>query len=186
MVTEDEVYKIGTITRTHGVRGELAFLFTDDVWDSIDADYLFLRLDGLLVPFFLEEWRFRSDTLALVKFEDIDTADAAQPLVGADVCFPKALTPELPDDAALTWRHFVGFEVRQEASADDEGASSAASTLGTVAAVMDQTENVLLDVLTPDNRSLLIPAHEDFVLRADHKERVLYVHVPDELLTLNL
>ena len=72
MITDHDVYKIGSLTRTHGVRGEVAFQFTDDVWDRVEADYLFLRLDGLLVPFFLEEWRFRSDDVALLKFEDIE------------------------------------------------------------------------------------------------------------------
>lgn len=174
MIKEDEVYQIGTLTRTHGVRGELAFQFTDDVWDRVEADYLFLRLDGLLVPFFLEEWRFRSDSIALLKFEDIDTADAANRLVGADVYFPKALTPSEIDEEDLTWQHFTGFEVvRGE------------NLLGTVTAVYDQTANILLEVTTPDGHDILIPAHEDFILSADHRERRLYVSVPDELLSLN-
>lgn len=174
MIKEDEVYQIGNLTRTHGVRGELAFQFTDDVWDRVEADYLFLRLDGLLVPFFLEEWRFRSDSIALLKFEDIDTADAANRLVGADVYFPKALTPSEIDEEDLTWQHFTGFEVvRGE------------DLLGTVTAVYDQTANILLEVTTPDGHDILIPAHEDFILSADHRERRLYVSVPDELLSLN-
>ena len=174
MITEDDVYQIGTLTRTHGVRGELAFRFTDDVWDRADADYVFLRLDGLLVPFFLEEWRFRSDDVALLKFEDIDTADAAQSLVGAQVFFPKALTPSDINEEELTWQHFTGFEVWQ-----------GDTCLGTVASVLDQTANVLLVVATPEGHEILIPAHEDFILEADHRERRLKVDVPDELLNLN-
>ena len=167
-------YKIGTLTRTHGVHGELAFSFTDDVWDRVDADYLFLELDGLLVPFFLEEWRFRSDTTALVKFEDIDDIHAAEPLVGAGVFFPQDLTPADIDEEELTWRHFTGFEVWQ-----------GEQCLGTVAEVLDQTANILLDVETPDGRSILIPAHEDFVVSADHRERRLNVDVPPDILNLN-
>lgn len=174
MISDADVYKIGTITRTHGVRGEVAFQFTDDVWDRVEADYLFLRLDGLLVPFFLEEWRFRSDTTALLKFEDVDTADAAERLVGAEVSFPKALTPTEVDDEDLTWQMFTGFEVWQEGQC-----------LGHVSSVYDQTANILLEIITPDGREILIPAHEDFIQRADHRERRLYVSVPDELLTLN-
>lgn len=180
MIKEEEVYQIGTLTRTHGVRGEVAFQFTDDVWDRVEADYLFLRLDGLLVPFFLEEWRFRSDSLALLKFEDINTADAASALVGAAVLFPKALTPKEVDEEDLTWQHFTGFEVfRLPATGEDE------YCLGTVTAVFDNTANVLLEVTTPDGHDILIPAHEDFILRADHRERRIYVSVPEELLTLN-
>lgn len=180
MIKEEEVYQIGTLTRTHGVRGEVAFLFTDDVWDRVEADYLFLRLDGLLVPFFLEEWRFRSDSVALLKFEDVDSADSAQALVGADVFFPKALTPSEIDEEDLSWQHFIGFEVVTDPEGSPEGL-----LLGTVTAVYDQTANVLLEVTSPDGHDILIPAHEDFILSADHRERRLYVSVPDELLTLN-
>jgi 16S rRNA processing protein RimM len=174
MISDSDVYKIGTLTRTHGVRGEVAFQFTDDVWDRVEADYLFLRLDGLLVPFFLEEWRFRSDSVALLKFEDIDNADAASHLVGADVCFPKELTPTDVDEEELTWKHFIGFEVLQEEQ-----------KLGTVSSVLDQTANVLLVIETSEGRELLIPAHEDFILSADHRQRRLLVDIPEELLTLN-
>ena len=174
MITDHDVYKIGSLTHTHGVRGEVAFQFTDDVWDRVEADYLFLRLDGLLVPFFLEEWRFRSDNVALLKFEDIDSADDARRIVGTEVYFPKDLTPEDLDEEELEWQHFTGFEVWQ----DD-------SLLGTVTSVLDQTANVLLVVTTPDDRELLIPAHEDFVLEADHRQRRLLVSVPEELLNLN-
>ena len=59
MIKESEVYKIGSITRTHGVRGEVSFTFTDDVWDRADADYLILCIDGILVPFFMEGKYFR-------------------------------------------------------------------------------------------------------------------------------
>ena len=174
MITDHDVYKIGSLTRTHGVRGEVAFQFTDDVWDRVEADYLFLRLDGLLGPFFLEEWRFRSDNVALLKFEDIDSADDARRIVGTEVYFPKDLTPEDLDEEELEWQHFTGFEVWQ----DD-------SLLGTVTSVLDQTANVLLVVTTPDDRELLIPAHEDFILEADHRQRRLLVSVPEELLNLN-
>lgn len=195
MISDNDVYKIGTLTRTHGVRGEVAFQFTDDVWDRVEADYLFLRLDGLLVPFFLEEWRFRSDTVALLKFEDIDSADAAQRLVGADVCFPKELTPDDLDEEELTWQHFTGFEV---VNIDDSQLMSdenkqhpsilnlqSSILLGTITEVLDQTANVLLVVTTPSGKELLIPAHEDFILEADHRQRRLFVSVPEDLLTLN-
>ncbi|MCR5180433.1 MAG: ribosome maturation factor RimM [Bacteroidaceae bacterium] len=190
MISENDIYKIGTLTRTHGVRGELSFQFTDDVWDRVEADYLFLRLDGLLVPFFLEEWRFRSDNIALLKFEDIDSADDAARLVGAEVCFPKELTPEEYAEEELTWQHFTGFEVyrttEEEPRQNSEGDTMLAETfLGTVDAVLDQTSNILLVVLTPEGEELLIPAHEDFILQADHRQRRLLVDVPEDLLNLN-
>ena len=78
MIKREEVYKIGIFNKPHGIHGELSFTFTDDIFDRVEAEYLICLLDGILVPFFLEEYRFRSDTTALVKLEGVDTAERAQ------------------------------------------------------------------------------------------------------------
>ena len=57
MIRQEEVFKIGKIGKPHGVKGEVAFRFSDDVFDRVDADYLILEVDGILVPFLIEEYR---------------------------------------------------------------------------------------------------------------------------------
>lgn len=170
MISEESVYRIGQITRTHGVKGEVALSFTDDVWDRADADYLVLRIDGILVPFFMEEYRFRSDTVALVKFLDYDTSEEARELCGADVYFPHELTPDVAPDDEFAWSHFTGFRVVDEH----------AGFLGEIDYVDDSTSNVLFNV-----GSLLIPAVEEFVAEIDHPARTIRVNLPSELLDLN-
>ena len=71
MIKAEEVYKIGVFNKPHGIKGELQFTFTDDIFDRVDCDYLVCLLDGIYVPFFIEEYRFRSDTTALMKLEGI-------------------------------------------------------------------------------------------------------------------
>ena len=71
MIKKEEVFKIGILNKPHGVKGEVAFTFSNDVFDRADCDYLVLLLDGILVPFFIKEYRFKSDTVALVKFEGL-------------------------------------------------------------------------------------------------------------------
>ena len=169
MITDEEVYKIGQIGRTHGIRGEVSFTFTDDVWDRADADYLFLRVDGILVPFFLEEYRFRSDTTALVKFQDYDDANAVQFMIGCEVFFPHALTPEADENAEYTWRHFTGFTLIDERT----------GPVGTVDRVDDSTHNVLFQV-----GERLIPAAEDWIKDIDHKARTITMSLPEGLLEI--
>ena len=169
MIREDEVYQIGKITRTHGIRGEVAMTFTDDVWDRAEADYLVLRIEGLLVPFFLEEYRFRSNAVALLKFQDYDTAEQARELCGCEVYFPHALTPDRTDDEEYTWRYFTGFRVVE----------AEAGELGIIDDVDDSTVNVLFSV-----GGRLIPAVEEFIQRVDHKERVVFMSLPEGLLEL--
>ena len=55
MIKQEDVYRIGRLGKPHGVRGELSFQFEDDIFDRVDADYLILDIDGILVPFFIEE-----------------------------------------------------------------------------------------------------------------------------------
>lgn len=164
-----DTYKIGTLTRTHGISGELSMNFTDDVWDRADADYVFLEVDGIQVPFFLEEWRFRSDSLALLKFQDIDTAEDALEYVGADVYFPHDLTPEPSEDDEYTWRHFTGWQV----------VDAVAGAIGEIEHVEDSTANTIFFV-----GDKLIPATEDFIERIDAKERTIYMILPEGLLDL--
>ena len=49
----NDFYKIGRIGRPHGINGEVIMMFTDDVFDQANAEYLMLDIDGLLVPFFM-------------------------------------------------------------------------------------------------------------------------------------
>ncbi len=87
MIRRDEVYKIGKLGKPHGVKGGITFAITDDVFDRVDAEYLVLDIDGILVPFYLEEYRFKNDENVLVKFEDIDTQEQARNYTGCEVFF---------------------------------------------------------------------------------------------------
>ena len=57
MIRQEDVYKIGQITKVHGLKGEVVFNFVDDIFDRVDCDYLICELDDILVPFFIEEYR---------------------------------------------------------------------------------------------------------------------------------
>ena len=143
--------------------------FTDDVWDRADADYVFLEVDGIQVPFFLEGWRFRSDSVALLKFQNIDSSEDANEYVGADVYFPHDLTPEPDEDDEYTWKHFTGWQV----------VDSVCGALGEIDYVEDSTANTIFCI-----EGKLVPATEDFIERIDAKERTIYMNLPDGLLDL--
>lgn len=172
MIRESEVYKIGVITKTHGVNGEVALQFTDDVFDRVECDYLVCRLDGILVPFFFEEYRFKNDNTALFKFQRMDTSDDVQLLLGAEVFFPVKLAEEA-EDGELTWNYFVGMTVKDVH----------AGILGKVTAVDESTINTLFQIESRGGE-LLIPAQEDFIKDIDHERREILMELPEGLLDL--
>ena len=168
MIRQEEVYKIGRLGKTHGVRGEVSLQFDDDIFDRVDADYLILDIDGILVPFFMEEYRFRSDAVALVKFEDIDTQQRASELTGCDVYFPRALADE---DEEPSLSMLVGFDLVE---------ANNGRTVGRIAAIDDSTANILFEL--EDER--LIPANDELIHDIDTKHKVIKMDIPEGLLEL--
>ena len=169
MIRKEEVFKIGVINKPHGVKGEVSFTFTDDIFDRVDCDYLILLMDGILVLFFMEEYRFRSDNVALVKFEDIDTAEQARKFTNVEVYFPKKFMDEQED--VTSWNFFIGFRVEDVHH----------GYLGEITDVDDTTINVLFSI-EKDGKELLLPAHEEFIIDLDRKKKVMKVDVPDGLI----
>ena len=169
MIKAEEVYKIGRLGKAHGVKGEVSFQFDDDIFDRVDADYLVLDIDGILVPFFMEEYRFRSDTVCLVKFKGVDTQQRAQELTGCDVFFPRALAEEgeeIPSLASL-----VGFDIVNV---------SDGRTIGNIAAIDDSTVNILFEL----EDGMLIPANDELITDIDAEQRTIRMNIPEGLLDI--
>lgn len=173
MIRKEEVYKIGVLTKPHGVKGEIAFSFTDDVFDRVDCDYLICMMDGILVPFFIEEYRFKSDNVALVKFEGFDTAEQVRRFTNVEVYFPLHLAKD-ESDGEYSWNYFVGFSVEDV----NHG------FLGTIEHIDDSTMNVLF-VIKHDDDEILVPAHEEFIVELDHDKRSMLLDLPEGLLNLD-
>lgn len=169
MIKESEVYPIGILNKPHGVKGEITFTFTSDVWDRMDADYLICEVDGILVPFFLEEYRFRTDHSAIVKFHGMDTVEDVQEMTGLKVYFPHSLTPHGDEEESYDWQYFQGFLVE-----DANG-----HKLGMIDSVDDATENVLFEI-----GNLLVPAADDLILDIDHEGKIIKMQLPEGLTEL--
>ena len=169
MIRREEVYKIGKLGKTHGVKGEISFLFDDDVFDRTDADYLILDIDGILVPFFIEEYRFKTDSNALMKFDGIDSQERARKLTGCDVYFKRDQSDE--DSEHISWAEIIGYKLTDAETRAD---------IGTIAAVDDSTINILFEL--EDGK--LIPASEELITNVDTKKHQIEINLPEGILEL--
>lgn len=169
MIKREDVYKIGRLGKAHGVKGEVSFQFDDDIFDTTDADYLILEIDGILVPFFMEEYRFRNDSLALVKFCDVDTQQRASELTGCDVYFPRTLAEE--SEGQLSLSSLVGFDIVE---------ASNSKVVGKIAAIDDTTHNILFEL--EDGR--LIPASDELITNIDTNRQQIIMQIPTGLLEI--
>ena len=170
MIKQDDVYKIGRIGKPHGIKGELTMMVEDDVFDRVEGEYLILLIDGILVPFFIEDYRFRSEQSALVKFCDIDTQERASEVTGCDVFFPRSLS-DSDDTDTLTWQEAIGYQV-----ADD----NSGKTLGTISYIDTSTANTLIEL---DN-GMLIPAAYEIIKDINTEQRLITMSLPEGLMEI--
>lgn len=160
--------------KPHGIHGELQFTFNDDIFDRVEAEYLVCLLDGIFVPFFLDDYRFRSDSTALVKLEGVDTAERARMFTNVEVYFPTKYVEEETKPEELTWDFFVGFRVEEVHH----------GYLGEIIEVDNTTINTLF-IVNYGDEELLIPAQEDFIVSMDQKHKVIILELPEGLINID-
>ena len=174
MIRKEELYKIGKFNKPHGVQGELLFTFTDDVFDRVDCDYLVCEIDGIFVPFYLKEYRFKSDSSALVLLDGVDSVEKARMFTNIDVYFPTKLIGE-EHQSELSVAYFVGFTAQDVHH----------GVLGKIIDIDDSTANVLFSILQDNGREVLIPVRDELITEIDHDNKMITFDLPEGLVTMN-
>ena len=163
MITKEEVIAIGRITRTHGKRGEIQCLTSNEFWDNADATFLILNIDNILVPFRVLDWRGKGSDSLIFQLDHITDEQSAQALIGCQAYMLKSDICE-EDELLPTWQSLVGYRILDT----DQG------ELGTIVHVDETTINTLV---TLDNDQL-IPLHEDCIINIDQENELLTICLP--------
>lgn len=172
MIKPDEVQRIGTIVKPHGVGGEMAITVPASLDWTDDLDCLVCSMDGILVPFWIESLRDKSSTTLLVKFEGVDTVEQTARFMGVTVYMPLRFVVE-SEIGEQSWSMFIGWGVTD----------AKAGPLGTVDAVDETTSNILF-LVRDGERERIIPANEAWITCVDKKNRTLLYNLPDGLAEL--
>lgn len=173
MIKKDDIIKIGYFAKPHGVKGEIALVTSFDLFDAQEDPYVFCALDGIFVPFFIEEYRYKSDTVILLKLEHLDSEEEIRPFSNKEVYCPKEWVDNADLDAGMTWADFIGYSVY-----DTER-----GYLGEIKHVDDSTLNVLFEVVEGED-SLLLPAVEELIVALVHDKKSITMTVPQGLFEL--
>lgn len=172
MIKKEDVFKIGLFTKPHGIKGEIGLMTSSDVFDDSEDLYIVCDMDGILVPFFVEDYRYKTDNVILLKLKNVDDEQAVREFSNREVFYP---LDKMEDDLIgdITWDSFIGYQVVDEAIGE----------LGAITDVDESTINVLLQI-NHKGKEILLPAAEELILSADHENKTLTVSVPEGLLDL--
>ena len=166
---KEECFFLGYISRKHGYKGDVNIKLETPAKHK-ELAHMFIELNGGLVPFFIDSFRLKKENIALVKFEDVDSEEDAQALVGKEVFLPLELLDESQQNelAAL-----IGFEV----------IDSKHGNIGKVTDILDNTAQELFQISNGD-QEFLIPITEEFIQKIECN--TIYLETPEGLIDLFL
>lgn len=164
MIQTTEVIQIGIIRRPHGKQGDVQCQMLNEYWDNADAETLVLNIDGILVPWIVDDWRGKGADTLIMTLRGIDSEERALQLNGCEAYMLRRDLQEDEDESMLTWQDLVGYEIAD----DTEG------PIGRIARIDETTINTLLEL--QDGR--LIPAHEDLIVAIDPDKQVITMSLP--------
>lgn len=173
MIREDEVFKIGKFGKPHGIKGEITLSFDNDIFDRKDCPYLIGKIDGILVPFFMTEYRFKGEDTALITLEDVDSEIQAKRFKGIEVYYPKIYLDE-NEPEILSLDYYIGFSVED----NNLGA------IGEIVDVDDSTINTLFLIKNKEGQELIVPASDDFIINIDEENKLISLSLPEGLIDL--
>ena len=173
MIHKNEIFPIGKINKPHGINGEMSFTFTTDVFDTENAEFFIFEIEGIFVPFYIESYRFKTDTTALLKLEDVENENQAREFNGQMIYLPVSFQDKVREED-IGMDYFIGFKLTDEKIGE----------IGTVTAIDESTKNVLFIAENADAGEVLIPANDDFILDIDHEKKIIRMKIPEGLLDI--
>ena len=162
----EQLLRVGVISSTHGVRGEVkVYPTTDDVNRfkklkkvilDTGREYLDLEITG--VKFFKNQ--------VILKFKGIDNINDIEKYKGKDLLVNREDAVALEEN-----ENYVADLIDLKVVTDD------GQVLGSLTEVMETGANDVYVVETEDGRELLLPAIRDCILDVDLDEEVMTVHI---------
>lgn len=163
--------EVGKIVKTHGVNGEVIVELDNPAILEDTTEPVVLEIEGLRVPFFIEQAKAVSAQRARIQFDCTRTEQRAKTLVGCRVF----VSPDLLDDTDDEFSSpsaLVGFNVIDKQH-------------GNIGAIQSIDNLNINPIIVVGDKELLIPFHPEFVTKIDFRKRQVKVSIPEGLLNLN-
>ena len=173
MINKETLYFLGTLIKTHGIKGSYVLglnnLHSEDI---PEMESVFMEIDGLLVPFFISRCSDLGDSSLIIKFDNIDTDVKAHEFIGCKIYIP-ADKLKIPVDSYSKAKDFKGYEI----------IDSKYGNIGKIEDILDIRENPLFRVISGNNE-YMIPVNDSFLKEINHSKKVIFADLPEGLLDI--
>lgn len=170
----EDLLRVGVITATHGIRGEVK------VFPTTDDPARFKKLKKCLIPLRRETVELEVQSVkffkqyVIVKFKEYDNINDIEQFVKKDLMVTRENAV-----ACAPGEYFICDLIGLTVITDD------GRTLGTLTEVLETGANNVYEVTTPEQKQILIPVIEQCILAHDMEAKTITVHLLPGLLELN-
>ena len=171
MENMEQFLRVGVISSTHGIRGEVkVYPTTDDPERFLDLDEVILDTGREHKILAIEGVKFFKNQVIL-KFKGYDNINDIEKYLKKDLLVDREHAVELGEN-----ENFIADLIDMEV-VTDEG-----KVLGTLTDVIETGANDVYAVKTPEGKEILLPAIRDCILDVNVDEKRMTVHVMEGLL----
>ena len=171
MENMEQFLRVGVISSTHGIRGEVkVYPTTDDPERFLDLDEVILHTGREHKILEIEGVKFFKNQVIL-KFKGYDNINDIEKYLKKDLLVDREHAVELGEN-----ENFIADLIDMEV-VTDEG-----KVLGTLTDVIETGANDVYAVKTPEGKEILLPAIRDCILDVNVDEKRMTVHVMEGLL----
>ena len=171
MENMEQFLRVGVISSTHGIRGEVkVYPTTDDPERFLDLDEVILDTGREHKILEIEGVKFFKNQVIL-KFKGYDNINDIEKYLKKDLLVDREHAVEIGEN-----ENFIADLIDMEV-VTDEG-----EVLGTLTDVIETGANDVYAVKTPEGKEILLPAIRDCILDVNVDEKRMTVHVMEGLL----
>ena len=167
----EDLLKVGIISSTHGIRGEVK------VFPTTDAPQRFKKLKNILLDSGKEKRNLKIQSVkffkqfVILKFEEIDDINDVEKYKGSSLYVTRDQAVKLKED-----EYFIADLIGLTVIAEEEKLE------GTLKDVMETGANDVYVIELTDGRELLLPAIKECVLSVDIEKGEMQIRLLDGLL----
>ncbi len=170
-----DCFYLGKIAKKFSFKGEvLVYLDTDEPEMYTELESMFVETNGHLVPFFIERSSIHREKFLRTKFEDMESEEEADTIIGKDVYLPLTMLPKLEGNK-FYYHEVVGFDAIDQRLGN----------FGTVLRILDNGVQALFEV-QKDEAIILIPLIDEFIIEVNRKNKSILFNTPEGLIDLYL
>ncbi len=172
---KEDCFYLGKIVSKYSFKGEvLVKIDTDEpeLYDNMES--VFVALRNNLVPFFITKCRLHKSQLLRIDFEEVNSEDDAEKIMGSKIYLPLSFLPKLKGNK-FYFHEVIGFTVMDDEHGD----------IGIIQSVNDTTSQALFEILKGD-KQVLIPINDDIINKVDRENKMIHVTTPEGLVALYL